>query len=671
MLNIVRIEPNPLYPLPPDYEQLDTEGQRLARVNACRQWLLSYGNPLSQSRAYVATVNFFNRYYLYPDPATDFDPFFYQNGLVKPAPAHFDLLRIWGRSTFQPSALDTQHYSQEAASIIVCPRGFSKSTQVRITTLLHLLTKPGWSNTYYTSSNDNALDNGIRLKAQCVDNSRIFDDFSPLPEFGGRLKPVKGTRPWSDKFFYLANGSNVRSGSVESRMRGRRPMSIDIDDAEYEGVASTSMYDRRANFESMLFDRVLPMIQIPGAFIRWIATFISRRHYAWRAMQTAETPTGLRALDPRFNYWNRLIIRAASQAEDGSLISAWPDMWPVSEDEIKANPELRGRFSLERIRSTIGVPAFEAEYMARPGVGSRAFFPSLTEPQSPLTYWYTGVDDKLATTPASSLSQIHFIRDGAEQHMSVANLLAISRLFMTVDHAYTENANSDFKVCCLMAHTPSNELFVLDLFVGKPSLDIFSTTILAMAKKWNCRSIYVEAIKESLILFNQLRSLVNVHARSGGGDLSNLPVIHKLTGMGTASKNSKISTLQHRFTHNLIKLPVFYRDQPGWSQLFEQLDGFNPERADGGLEHDDALDAVAMSSFVIKSATRRLASSNPDDGPIDLLKSVKQGRMLHPKTGLPLIQSLDQVTPEIFDAVLTNASRASRAKSSRIGDALV
>lgn len=671
MLSIVRIDPNPLYPLPADYADLDTEGHRLARVNACRQWLLSYGNPAAQSRAYVAAVNFFNRYYLHPDESEDFDPFFYQNGLVKPAPAHFDLLRIWGRSTFQPSASDSQHYSQEAASIIVCPRGFSKSTQVRITTLLHLLTKPGWSNTYYTSSNDNALDNGIRLKSQCVENQRIFDDFSPLPEFGGRLKPVKGTRPWSDKFFYLSNGSNVRSGSVESRMRGRRPMSIDIDDAEYEGVASTSMYDRRANFESMLFDRVLPMIQIPGAFIRWIATFISRRHYAWRAMQTTETPTGLRALDPRFNYWNRLVIRAASHGPDGSLISAWPDMWPVSEADIVADPALRGRFSLERIRATIGTAAFEAEYMARPGVGSRAFFPPLTETQSPLSYWYTNVDEKLATSPPTSLSQIHFIRDGVEQHLSISNLLTISRLFMTVDHAYTENANSDFKVCCLMAHTPSNELFVLDLYAGKPTLDVFCTHILAMASKWGCRSIHVEAIKESLVLYNQLRSLVNVHARSGSGDLSRLPAIHKLSGMGTASKNSKISTLQHRFTHNLIKLPVFYRDQPGWSQLFEQLDGFNPERTDGGLEHDDALDAVCMSSFVIKSATRRLTVSDNPDAPLDLLKSVQQGRLLHPKTGLPLIQSLDQVTPEILDAALLNASRQSTAKSNRVGDALV
>ena len=653
---VVRIERNPLYPLPADYASLDDEGQRLARVNACRQWLVHASDPQSQSDLYAASVNFFNRYYLYPDIEDDFDPSFYQNGLVKSAPAHFSLLRIWGRSTFRPSAFDTRHHSQEAASIIVCPRGFSKSTQVRITNLMHCLTYPGWSNTYYTSSNDNAVDNGIRLKAQCTENRRIFDDFAPLPEFGGRIQPKRGDRPWGDSLFYMTNGSNVRSGSVESRMRGRRPLSIDIDDAEYEGTSSTSMYDRRANFEDMLFSRVLPMIQIPGAFIRWIATFISRRHYAWRAMQTVESAQGLLALDPRFNYWNRLVIRAAYNDEQGNLVSAWPDMWPVSEADILANPELRGRFSLERIRATIGVPSFEAEYMARPGTGSRAFFPALTETQSPLSYWFSGVDDKLHSDPRASVTRVHTITNNQEQSCSMADLLLNSRVFMTVDHAYTENANSDFKVCCLMAHTSANELFVLDLYCGKPSLDMFCTEILKMAKRWRCRSIHVEAIKESLVLFDQLRSIVNVYSRSAGADLASLPAIHKLSGMGTASKTAKISTLQHRFNHNLIKLPVFCRDQSHWSMLFEQFDGFNPERDDGGLEHDDALDAVAMSSFVIKSVVRARSGQAADEK-LDLIKMVKQGKMLHPKTGLPLITTLDQVTPEIFDAVLNNASK--------------
>jgi len=46
MLEVVPIEKegNPLYPLPPDYEELTDKGKRLARVNACRQWLIP-GDP--------------------------------------------------------------------------------------------------------------------------------------------------------------------------------------------------------------------------------------------------------------------------------------------------------------------------------------------------------------------------------------------------------------------------------------------------------------------------------------------------------------------------------------------------------------------------------------------------------------------------------------------------
>ena len=40
-MSAVRIERNgnDFYPLPPDYLELTPEGQRMARVNACRQWL--------------------------------------------------------------------------------------------------------------------------------------------------------------------------------------------------------------------------------------------------------------------------------------------------------------------------------------------------------------------------------------------------------------------------------------------------------------------------------------------------------------------------------------------------------------------------------------------------------------------------------------------------------
>jgi hypothetical protein len=34
--------------------------------------------------------------------------------------------------------------------------------------------------------------------------------------------------------------------------------------------------------------------------------------------------------------------------------------------------------------------------------------------------------------------------------------------------------------------------------------------------------------------------------------------------------------------------------------VFDQIESFNPEAQDGGLEKDDCIDAVAMSQFILK-----------------------------------------------------------------------
>ena len=67
-MSILKIErrQNDLYPLPHDYVSLTPEGQRLARVNACKQWQLG-GDQNSRAHALAASINFFDRYYLYPD----------------------------------------------------------------------------------------------------------------------------------------------------------------------------------------------------------------------------------------------------------------------------------------------------------------------------------------------------------------------------------------------------------------------------------------------------------------------------------------------------------------------------------------------------------------------------------------------------------------------------
>ena len=68
---------NVLWPLPPDYFDLSRDGMRLARVNACRQWMLRPRNLQDKGDNYVGSLKFFDAYYLSPDAAADFNPYFY------------------------------------------------------------------------------------------------------------------------------------------------------------------------------------------------------------------------------------------------------------------------------------------------------------------------------------------------------------------------------------------------------------------------------------------------------------------------------------------------------------------------------------------------------------------------------------------------------------------
>jgi len=51
---------NPLYPLPADYNDLTAEGQRKARVNACRLWTIPDLPDADMALNLVASTHFFD-----------------------------------------------------------------------------------------------------------------------------------------------------------------------------------------------------------------------------------------------------------------------------------------------------------------------------------------------------------------------------------------------------------------------------------------------------------------------------------------------------------------------------------------------------------------------------------------------------------------------------------
>ncbi len=622
-MNPKRVEQNPYYPLPADYAELNKEGQRQARVNACRQWLLG-GTPADKGAAFVAALKFFDRYYLVPNEEIDFDPLFYDDDPLPSPQGHFDILSQWASSN---------------RNIAIAPRGFAKSFLVRKAILLRILSRNAFTILYATSTNDNAKGTGQCIKDQLLNNMRIHDDWNKeAPD--NRLIPKRGEAPFGTELLQLRNGSWLRCISAESRQRGGRPRRYVLDDPEYDPKASTSMSVLRSYMDNLLFKVVLPMVMRKGCGVDWLATFVSRRHYAWHALQTSLDEKGKKvATDPRFNLWSRMIIRAAYEDDQGELHSCWPAMWPPNKKFKEENPEYEDRVSLEEIREIIGTPNFLAEYMARPGESSESYFPQLDKEKH--GWWYENVDPYLESDPYNSHTLLCW-RDHREvlHRMPLNEFLTHNRLFMTVDTSYTSTADSDYKVACVMAINSDNTLFVLDLFSKQCKEEVLIKNIFTLADKWRVPSVHPEAIKTGLTLCNTLQSMVHTKMVYEMG-IEYVPGIKKLHP-GMVDKTSKISTLHHRFENALIKLPLSRRNQGAWSRLMDQIEQFNPDARDGGLQHDDEIDCVAMSQYVIKGRLAKVSRETKDTRSI--IEKLNDGEILDPNTGLPIVYGADLST---------------------------
>lgn len=644
-----RAEGNDSYPLPADYDSLTLDGQRQARVNACRQWLLHEDDFHLRGENLVSSVWWFDRYYLWPDEEADFNPLFYDDTPLETPDFHWVLLRQWAS------------YRLTAA---VAPRGSAKSYLNCKDMLLRLITRPAYSFVYATSTHPNAREVGERLKRQLIHNQRIHDDFAP--EFDGRIVPRRGEGSFSTEHMILNNGSWLRLLSASSKQRGGRPRRYRLDDPEYDPKSSTPMSVLRAYMSELLFKIVIPMVTRPDTGVDWVGTFVSKRHYLWHAMQLEDTPEGQRAKDPRFNRWARLVIPAAIE-EDGVMSSCWPDMWPTTRAErlqlAVTRPRFKEALSLEEIRETIGPSNFASEYLASPGDGEGAFFGDLDDIKH--SWWFEEIDDRL-DQPLITTTYIcwHERRDQDVllQKMPLPEFLRnYARTFITADTSHTSGKDSDFKVCCLMAVTPQNDLFVLDLWARQGQESELVRAIFEMADRWRCPTVHPESIRQGVSLYNALQSIVSTRANDMAG-VEHLPKITKLNP-GVSEKQDKIAGLQFRFEHGKIKLPMWRRDQTPWRYLFDQIESFNPEAQDGGLEKDDCLDAVSMSQFVLRG---RLSKAGSAVAQKTLFERLRDGDFIengfHVGEGLDINQlSSDQIN-EILDARTPNPRPTGRNK---------
>ena len=612
---------NPFYPLPADYQELSEDGQRQARTNACRLFLIPGITSRQASKLYVDSLRFFDFWYLHPDLDVEFDPMFYDDAPLATPEMHYDIARQW---------------ASQRLSIAIAPRGSAKSSLVKKSILLETLARPKFSVLYATSTGDNTKGVGQSIKDQYTFNERINDDFGPETP-SGRLVPKRGEAPYGNTHMQLMNGSWLRCISAESKQRGGRPRLYILDDPEYDPKASTSMSLVREYMDQLLFKVVLPMVMRAGCGARWLATFVSRRHFAWHAMDVNDG----KARDPRFNKWDRIIIRSEYEDSQGRKRSCWPDMWPATKQErlelAKENSRFEKCVSLDEIKETIGTANYLSEYMAKPGSGDEVFFPNLDEEMH--GYHFESPDLAFEQDPRNSNTTVvyHTQQDGewVQVKKSLGSLLASTRQFMTVDTSYTATKDSDSKVCTLMAVDSDNNLFVLDMWSQQCQQQKLVNAILQMADRWRCPTVHIEAIKEGISVHDDLMSIVTTKS-ADMAEVDFLPRIRKFNP-GMTAKTAKIASLLRRFDYGRIKMPMRERYQKPWRSLFDQVEQFNPEARDGGLQHDDELDTVSMSMYVIRGRTMKRVEEETEVDPVDRLR---QGEYFD-KFGNPIAFGLD------------------------------
>lgn len=641
---------NPNYPLPKDYPTLSEEGKRQARVNGMRQWMLGYdaharlvrGGPcnfyeltpgekrrvmLRKGDAMVASVRLFNRMYLVPghDEAGEkvWDPLFYGTTILPRPKFHDDGLRLHA----------TNKYLAE-----VEPRGSAKTTDLRISCLMKMATRPAHDIVYTTASHPLAEITGDKIKYQLQENALLNDDFAP--EYGGFFKPDRGASSWGITYFVARNRASFKISSVESVQRGLRPNDYVLDDPEWDPASSTDMQITRDEMDHLITRVIMPMVQHPGATLWWRGTFVSQRHFLWAAMedQTVVGPDGkplTEAVIEGFREWKRRIVDVLEETPEG-LKSVWSHMWPTDEEEKRRLGLPEETRTLLQVEKAMTTPAFMAEMRGKPGTGGAAYFGKLTEREH--GYWYDEdtIDTSITLRPTGSKAVLCWYRGDKLLKLPLHEFVRKYPTFITIDPAYTENATSDFKVVTCMAVSDTNELFVLDTWrSNKEPVNTMNQQAFQMAERWGSVAICPEKVKESHSAIAGLMEIVRTRASDVMG-VTHLAQVKPIAVPTTIDKTSKIAALQYRFQYGKIKLPMKMRGSDKWRPLFNQIQDFNPHAAGGGLKKDDDLDTVCMSQFVVKLPRVLGAVQAPME---DSLVRWRRGEKTD-KFGFPLIMSL-------------------------------
>ncbi len=572
-------ENNPWFPLPPDYPDLDKGGQKKARLNA----LMLQETP----EDVVAGWDFFRRHYLCAVPDDDRLPegFFYKDRIPSPPP-HYAWIHAIAK--YQLNTLAAPRYS--AKSVVL-------GTELP---LYEILTSPYFKVMLVLSKDEFVEERMERFMYQIEENPIILEDF-------GVLKPSRGAGSWNKHHIILNNRAEIRGVSIEGKMRGQHPDHLIFDDVEQDLIQIANIDKFLARMENILFVVARPMIGKTGKF-----TFVGTLDHLRSFLYYFAT-----SKDPRLTAWNRMVYRARS--EDGELF--WPQKWDEEE--------------LVRLKAELGNYAFNSQLMNDPRSEGTQI---LNFNESNHTYWFDGEDPASTADPLNVRTNLVHNMDvktgdgeriNEEKVIEWVDYVREMRRFITVDYAPTQESYSDYSVVHVMGQTPPDILWSLDLFVRKMQDTVLIEKIWEMALRWKVNVVGVEAVGVQEGLVNRIKHDFKELSEAAGWYPRVIPIKYP-AGM---SKEARMMGLEWRFSQSRIKLPKARLMDKNYKHLYGQIMDFTGRKGD--LQHDDALDTLAMSSQILRGTL--------NEGPPvpvaenDVIAQMSRGQLFDPSVrGMPL-----------------------------------
>lgn len=588
------------HPLPLDYDELSDAGQRLARLNAV--------SLQATPDEYLAAWQFFRRYYLAHEDAGFYDQFSESPSL------HGQIVK--------------DSVMRRAAAIVV-PRGFAKSTiLVEECTLLDVLSRPGMRVGFVKAKGAFVALAVSSMRRQLEHNAAIVDDFAH--DFGGSLRPKRGDAVWDMHTLELTSRSVIWGIGIESKGRGLRSYKVVPDDVEHDPEGTT---DRQALTEAFIYK--LTRIYIPmlrrGSRLVLIGSLLDTDVFLYHVATTIEDPL----------FANKLWHRRVYGALDESGESVWKGAYPTEflrEQEIMMGPD-----------------GFAAEFLSNPAVRTDALLRV-----TPMTeYRIAGKSHAYLGAPHTSDALVEFTRtegrvvSGAPEHLvetpttaPLRKLLDDMLIFLTMDYAPTTSMRSDYSAIQVLGLDSRNDLWSLDLWVGRKTESVLLRIMWALAFRWQAKFVGVEAVGLQQSFVNQVvadRARLLTEERW-------VPRVIPIKYRSKASKETRIARLEWRFRLGKVKLPAHRRYEWPYRELFFEINHFSPNvRA---RHHDDALDTLSMSQELLTGRQARPHARNPAEE--TLVQALERGERYFPGTRVPLTLGLG---PEQIPRSVLNTMR--------------